>query len=434
MSDAYIHGEWDEPLPDEDWTVGPENPNKWTSGDDDALIEAPPGETAEAFTVLVNGQPHQGWQSIRVTRGIERLAADFDVKYSDRIAGEAPGVIPPFARTAVRLDGILTVTGYVEGVEAKVAKDGLEFAALGRSRVGDLLDCVPMPPGQEMRGVTLAAAARALCQPFGIEVIEEYISAEVFPLVAAEPGKSVHDVLKPLADLRGVILTDDAKGNLVITRAGEQRYLDVLDLTDTLSCTITRKQNERFSLTHVLGQSAGEGAWRLVDPENREGPPPPAGRAQPNILGAIRDDEVPRYRPRVIDPKQGVTTAEALRRAEWQVARDRAKGLRATVTVKGWYHGDEPWWPNRLVTLRAERLNFEEELLVARVTWTLGKEGRRVELELGPVDGYTPEPPDPTPSRGRGNWRAVERDPGLPAGAQPLNRPGASSSTGSTPR
>jgi hypothetical protein len=89
----------------------------------------------------------------------------------------------------------------------------------GRSRTADLIDCQSEVEGGEFRNSDLAAIARAVAQPFGVQVVAEADVGAPFDLVAMEKTETVFAFLERLARLRGVLLTDDPQGRLVIARA-----------------------------------------------------------------------------------------------------------------------------------------------------------------------------------------------------------------------
>lgn len=95
----------------------------------------------------------------------------------------------------------------------------------GYSKPGVLEDC-NIPPEIypiQMNGLTLAQIAKRVCAPFKIKVIiDPAVSSEMnkaISKVTCEPTTSVKDFLTEHATQRNVIITHDADGNLVFTKA-----------------------------------------------------------------------------------------------------------------------------------------------------------------------------------------------------------------------
>ena len=75
--------------------------------------------------------------------------------------------------------------------------------------------------------------------------------------------------------------------------------------------------------------------------------------------------------------------------AEYERAHRAAKALQTDYTINGWRQEDgNLWLPNLLVRVRDGLIGFDTEMVIAEVSWILGKEGFRVEIKVGPPDGY----------------------------------------------
>ena len=63
--------------------------------------------------------------------------------------------------------------------------------------------------------------------------------------------------------------------------------------------------------------------------------------------------------------------------------------MQTDYTINGWRQEDGSLWlPNQLVRVRDGLIGFDAEMVIAEVSWILGKEGLRVEIKVGPPDGY----------------------------------------------
>ena len=376
----------------------------------------------DALTLEVDGRIYGGWQEASVARSLDRAAADFDLLVTERWGeGTAPWPIAPFAACRVLIGEDPVLTGFVDAVQPFFDARGHGVRVSGRSRTADLVDCTPEIAGREWRGTTLDAIARAMAEPFNVEVVAEAPMGDPIDLAVIEPAETAWDAIERLARLRGVLATDDGRGRLVLTRASDQRLPGrVAQGENVLAAQGRLNVAQRFSRYVILTQ---RGTTAAFDPEGEEEgeAATPGGEARPSIAGVAEDRAVPRYRPKVTMGEQSMTAEDATARALWQAAYAAGRSLRASVTVQGWRQADGALWPvNRLLAARLPWLQVERDLLIAGVTWTIDGRGRRAELDLAPAEGFTPEPVPAAPAGGSAagggsNWDVlIPKNAGVP--------------------
>ncbi len=116
------------------------------------------------------------------------------------------------------------MTGYVDAVEIERSDTTASVTLRGRSKTADLIDCSPELDSLELTGLDLAAVARVVCKPFGIEVVCPD-SGPVFPVSAAHHGETAWKLIERLARQRKLLLMDDEEGRLVLAQlAGTRRH------------------------------------------------------------------------------------------------------------------------------------------------------------------------------------------------------------------
>lgn len=366
--------------------------------------------------LLIADRVFTGWSEFRVTRGIERCASEFLFQAAGGWPGEADGwPFSPFAACTVRIDQDLVITGYVDGVEHRLEADQRQIRMDGRSKTADLVDCNVLLTGGEFRDNTFAAICRAIAAPFGVEVLDTAQAGHVvIPVEAADPTETCFRFLERMARQVSVLLADDAQGRLVLARTSAARCSSEIRTGTFISAVLQMQVEKRFDRYIVKGQRPNLAA--MVGRAVQQGPqgPVPGGNAQPGVSGEIRDPLVPRYRPFVMQSEANCDPAQARARAVWQARRDAAASLVVKVLVPGWRQADGRLWQiNELVAVTIPEMGLREEMLVATVSYTLDKQGRRTLLTLGLPNAYTPEPLDP---RGGGGW--IQRlQPGSGSGA-----------------
>lgn len=367
------------------------------------------GDTVE---LIIGGSIYAGWTEFRVTRSMDRAAGDFDLSVSERWPGRTEAWrILPFAEVEIRLGGDPVLKGYVDVVEPETDAKTHRVRIRGRSKTCDLVDCTPELRGTEFRGATLPAIARALAQPFGVEVVTEAPDGAPFGVEAKEKTDTAWATIERLGRLRGVVCHDDEQGRLVLTRAGERRAAGSLELGRNLLAASARIDvSKRFSRYASMTQrQTGAAVSRDGDgdvEDSEEAEQPNAG-VQVSVTGLATDPDVPRYRPKIFRAEGAGDTAFAQQRAVWAAATARAKSLQVEATVQGWRKADGALWRlNEQVKIRADWLRLDHDLLVIGTEFTLGQDGRRVKLVLTPKEALLPEPLRPARAGGRGGGRS----------------------------
>lgn len=324
----------------------------------------------------IDGQRWGGWQSVTITRSLETMAAQFSLSLTDRwAADQAPRPIRPFQHCRVLIDGDTVITGIIDEVQPGYDMDTHSVSVTGRSLTGQLADCAAGVPTGEMSGLSLAAAARRLIDPFGINVIDLANAAGSFDRIEIEPGETVAEILERLALQRGVFLTDDPQGNLVITRRSERRQGRIELGGNARGCEATLSGVEQFSTYEVKGQTEGSDLW--------------SGPVSASPSGSASDASVPLYRPMVIlSETQGDATA-LRKRAVFEAALRRGRARQWVYELTGWRVDSWTLWEdNTLVTVRDDFMGLDDLLLIISVELSLSEEGFRARITVAPPEGY----------------------------------------------
>jgi prophage tail gpP-like protein len=371
----------------------------------------------EAPILLIDGKAYEGWTGLRVTRGLERCAADFDLAATTRWPGqEEDWRILPFAACQLVLGQDVVITGYVDLVESTMDATTHTIRVAGRSKTADLVDCSSLIEGGEFRDSSFAAICAAVAAPFGVAVKDPARAGQrPIPAEAADQTETAFAFLERLSRMAGLLLTDDAEGALLLGRLSEKRASGVLKLgLNVKAATVTLDAERRFDRYIVRGQAPGAASYNSgVDAEGNEGVRP-GTRPQPGISGVVRDEKVPRYRPFVMQAEGEGSGDDARARALWQARRDAAESVLVKLTVPGWRQEDGRLWQvNERIPVILPALGLDgEELLVSAVSHSLtNRAGAQTILTLAPPDAFTPEPVAPRGGGGGGGAWYTELQP-----------------------
>lgn len=344
----------------------------------------PTQDPAETVTLTVGGKPYTQWTEVRIERAIDRMSSKFDLAVVRRARvpkGEQADDLLPFTPAVLSIGRDRVLTGYVDSWVPQIGPTTHGARVAGRSKTCDLIDCMPDVPSGQFAGYQLAAIARSLAQPFGVEVIDQANATDPLADTTIWRAETCYQFLERLGRLSRVLLCDDEFGRLVLTRTGSTRARDrILQGGNVVLAFGTLSGARRFSTYVVKSQhsiTTFDGA-----------------AVGTGITGQASDPGVPRYRPHVAMAESQLDAAGAQERAEWQARFARAKGTTLSATVRGWRKADGSLWRiNEVVPCTIPFLRLDADLLVASVAYLLDdKGGRRTELTLGPPDAFTPDP------------------------------------------
>ena len=314
-------------------------------------------------TLRVNGREWNGWTSVRIGAGIERLARDFSVEITRQWPGdEGITTLQPRIKNGSKVEVLigdeLVITGWVEATPVRYDARSVSTGIAGRSLTADLIDCAAEPT--QFNGRSLVQIAQALAAPFGIEVVNSGAPSGVIPDVQPDHGETVIEVINKIL--------------------GQQLVLG----ENILSCDPEKSIRERFSVYQVAGQRAGN------DDD--------FGEVTTTALRARTEDAfIARYRPMYIRQTGQATGAGCIARADFEARQRAARTDETTYVVQGWRQGNGTLWqPNQRVIVFDPVCGFDNtELLVSEVTFTQDQNGTLTEIRVGPPDAYLPEPEAP---------------------------------------
>jgi prophage tail gpP-like protein len=400
------------------------------------------------IALFVDGTEYSGWKSLRVTRGLTRASADFDLSVSERwgLLGGA-WQIQPGAKCEVRYGNETLLTGWVDSYQPSYSATDHSVRLSGRSKTCDLVDCSVLVDGGQFRGLTVGEIARQLAKPFGVGVKVVH-DGEPEAEVQVQQGETVFALVERLCRLQALLVTDDASGNLVLTRAGGGRASTALRHgQNILTASSNLDQSKRYSDVIVKAQRPGNSnksdddappsdysdnwvptnrqrlaeieaianpgeryfALRTYQRANANGS---GRRGNPSSLtqihGAIRDPEITRYRPLLIVAEAQSDDGLAETRADWEVRRRKGEGTKATINVNGFHQlNGSLWETNMLVQVEAPWLALNIELIISDVTYTYDENGEITQLGLTLPAAFLPDPKErkaktaPAPSGGK---------------------------------
>ena len=333
----------------------------------------------------VNGQNYRGWQQIHVRRSIEQLTGRFDLTVSDRWAIDAqPWTITMGDACTLTLDGERVISGYVDDTLPQFDAQQHQIQVIGRDKTADLVDCSAVWKTGQWNERTLLQIATDLATPFGLTVSASADVGAPFKSFTLAQGESGFEAIERAARMRGLLLTSDADGNLMLGRAGTERVATALVQGKNIKAARGRfSLRDRYSDYRVKGSQPADN-WTSAE------------QAAAPVSEPICDPAVGRHRPLVIIAESAGDNAALTERAIWEAAVRMGRSARAVVTVSGWSHTAGLWQPNRIVPVDCPYLGLQGDMLIAAVDYDRDQDGTRAELELVRPEAFelraVPEP------------------------------------------
>lgn len=323
-------------------------------------------------TLKVNGKKYENWLDVSITCTLQSLARVFAVK-STRSKEDLTIGIEPQDEVQVLIDDEPVLTGYVTKREVSYSSSGVTITITGASKTVDLQDCC-MPTGKpnSFRNQTHFQNLSAVCEPFGIKVVDEVKSVDRRNLEFS-PTEKVGSAIINYLQKNGVLLTDNEFGNLVIAEAGSAGNAhDTLELgKNILEGKRTQDYSKRFSHYVTLGQVANPTSELPVSA---------------NHLREMVEDKSVRRTRYIVKQESGNASSEILKKKAG-VLRDVGLGESDVLTykVQGWKQSNGELWRVNLIVRFADRMlgKFENaSWVITQISYSMSSSGTTAALTL----------------------------------------------------
>lgn len=338
---------------------------------------------SNTVTLRTDGRLFTGWTSVSVTRSIESVAGYFElgvnVPPGTDLSGLAPG-----KKFTLEIEGQIVCTGYIDSRRRQMTADSMKITVAGRDKTADLIDCAAVYSGGQWKNRTLEQIARDLSAPYGVTVrweLSDKESSAAFPGFTLDHSETVYEALVRASRARGVLMTSNAAGELVFSRAASTATDELVLGENLLTLDFEEDFRDRFSEYTVKGYARANGA---------EGDDIDA-KSIVSRKGTATDSDVTRYRPMIIIADSKITAKDAQARALREQRRRLAKSITFEAEIDGWTRKDgQLWMPNLLVTIDASKYAIKTtELLVSKVTLILNdQDGLKTRVSLSPREGF----------------------------------------------
>lgn len=330
-----------------------------------------PRESPSLVQLKVGGQLFGGWKTFRAEAGIEQASGAFDLTVMDRWAGQdKPWKILPGDACELLLADQVIITGFVDTPRPRFNKQQHGIRVSGRDKTMDLIDSSAIYKSGQWKRAKLDRIARDIAQPFGIDVLVVGDVGAAFDSFQIEMGERAFQTIDRAARQRGMLVTTDGTGRLILTRASTVKGAGrLVQGENILEGELELSWKERFSEITVKGQGKGDATT--------------FGAKVAHGKASIKDDAITRYRPLIVISEQHGKGPSFAQRAEWERNVRRGRGTRAQIKVQGWTdQAGVVWRPNTLVPVDSVYLGIKQDLLIAKCTYSKDESGTFTDLQL----------------------------------------------------
>ena len=334
----------------------------------------------DTLTLQVGGRRFLGWQEVRVTRGVERMPSDFDLRVTERNPDGSKITIKPGDTCTVLIGNNPVLTGYVDRYRGDIAPGQHNISVAGRSKCEDIVDCAAVYSGAQISAGSVLQLAQDLCQPYSITASGE--TGPAVPQFNLNLGETAWEIIDRVTRYGALLAYDAPDGNLVLAKLGTTLHSSGFEQgVNVQSASIDYGMDQRYS-EYVA-------AFVSVDKLSDLG-------TGGNLLGTARDTGVPRFRRRVIVSEQTINGQSlALARATWEQNRRIGRSQAVTVVCDTWRDSDGLLWqPNQLAPVNIPALKLvRQQWLISEVSYERDeRNGTTARVTLMPPEAFAVEP------------------------------------------
>lgn len=313
--------------------------------------------------LLVDGTEFENWTQATCTASIEELARTFSFTTKRSISnGAFRGKvfdIKPQSECKVYIDNILFLTGYIDRVASRTSATETSINFEGRSKTSDIIDCTVDAIGANFKNRNIKEIAGIIASKFNVNVVCD-LDLPKFKYTAYNQGEKCIDYLKRLADLNGVTLTTNERGDIVITKAGTEKY------------NTSFKENMSFITEWGFDENyAGRYSEYTIKGQTDE----------KNITSSFKDDTVKRYRPLVIVSETDEVNIKE--RATNHAMRSIGDGISGTLTIKNFTDAEgKIYLPNKQIYCGFPNDGIDQMMLIKSASYSCDAQSTSCVLEL----------------------------------------------------
>ena len=333
-------------------------------------------DNSNRVTLVCNGLEFSGWLSVRIESSLQSLCRAAQVS-ATRQAGEndLTASINVGDAATVRIGDDTVITGWITSKNTEYSATSVNVSVTIKSKTIDLEECsIPVDkPHQWGTAVKLNQLVQQLAALYGVScVFAQDNGTSTFQL---DMNSTVGDAIVKLLRDKSLLVSDDAEGRLVIAKAGGAGHAasGLQTGVNVLSSSRQQDAGNIFRTYAVLGQSTN----------------PDSNISGGNSLKGTATNTAVRNRTKVWVESGNRTQKDLNSRAQNLMFNAIGNADKLSYEVQGWRQSDGSLWRvNQMVKVDDEYFGIHQDLLVSRVSMSIGSSGTTTELDVIAPDAF----------------------------------------------
>lgn len=342
------------------------------------------------IVIEIEGQNLSDFISGNVSIQLNQFCNTFNFVTTKSLAKEYN--IFPEDECRIFINDKLALTGTIDTVSPSATPDGSTVEVTGRDITCDIVDSC-LPNNIALSGTfNLKSVIELVVKLLGLDEkikvinnikdLPNFTSADI---VSAEVDENCFEFINKYAQKVSAILYTNAEGNIVMTRAGEERYADKLvneingEDNNIISSNAGYDYTQRYYKYIVYSQDNANTQTNKISIDN-------VARK-----GIAYDDEIRETRVLVQKAENSCNSATCQEIATLEANVRRANSLKYSCKVYGYETNDGNLWQiNKLIQVYDIDEDVDSELLIKGLTFSMGgEEGSTTDIDLALCDAYT---------------------------------------------
>ena len=344
------------------------------------------------LSIYTNGKLYHNFTSYEFLDSLANASGEFAFKATNTVGQEFP-----FSKgdaCEIFIDNNKVMSGFLNMVGGTSDPETHEIRIAGRSKIQDVIDSSIKGNLDFKNSTDILTVFRKVFTLNGITGInvklQDGLTIRRFSqkeLISAKTGDNAFDFLASYCRIRQVLITSDENGDIILTRAGSEKYETILlkekegEENNILRSDFEDNDSSRFNEYIVLSQSN-----------------PIAQKFDVNYVGKqnspVVDSNIRTGRVLVVNTEITSDVQTNTDRAKWESNIRRTKGFQYNCRIRNYYLDAKSKVlikSNRIIQVIDDTFGINSELLIKSCRYIKSPEGTFTDINLVNKDAFTLE-------------------------------------------
>lgn len=342
---------------------------------------------SEIITISVNGTVYENFKNVSVFKSIESFLGSFEFS-----ASNTKRKTFPFSKgdsVEIFIDDEKIITGFINNISGDYDSGSHSIRISGRDRTQDLVDSSIKSSIDFKAPIGIKSLVEKVLKvngltDIGVELNETVTNFSKNELISANVGENAFQFIERYCQLKQLLLTTNAYGNIELLRAGTNEYeLMLLNEQGGVNNNILRasfsdSDDQRFNEYTIYSQGNLLSQISDNDVEKKK--------------GSTSDSNVRSTRILVINLDKSCDVKTCIERAKWESNIRRTRGFWYKCRIRVFYTTaleTELIKVNNQIVVRDDMFGINSTLLIKSCRYIKSLNGTFLDLELVNKDSFT---------------------------------------------